>query len=150
MFKKETKIISNRFKEINNLKKFGSYIDRKVYSKSGEFVGKVYDLLFKKDIFSGIMVKGKKDIFIGKEFFRGESEKTIMLKIEPVVNLIGKRVFDSTGKKVGIVREIKRKANSNNYTDLVVKKSIYKRSFTVPKKDIEVAKKNIILKKEYK
>ena len=148
MFKKKPKIISNKLKKIGHLKKFSSYIGKKVYSKSGEYIGKVYDLLFRDSCFLGIMVD-KRDIFIGKEFFRGESDNAIMLKIEPVTSLVGKQVFDAVGKKLGRVSDIKRKSNSNNYTDLWVKKSIYRKSFTVPKKDIEVAKKNIILKKEY-
>ncbi len=148
MFKKKTKIISNRFKKIESLKKFSSYIGKKVFSKSGEYVGKVYDLLFKDDTFSGIMVD-KRDVFIGKEFFRGESEKSIMLKIEPVTNLIGKQVFDTAGKRVGSISDVKRKSNSNNYMDLMVKKAIYRKAFAIPQKDIAIAKKNIILKKEY-
>ena len=149
MFRKKTRVISNRFRKIDSLKKFSSYIGKIVYSKSGEHIGRIYDLLFSKDTFVGVLVKGKKDVFIGKEFFRGESDKSIILKIEPITNLIGKQVFDAIGKRVGIVKDIKRKTKSNNYTDLRIKKSIYRRSFYIPKKDIEVAKKNIILKKEY-
>ena len=72
-----------------------------------------------------------------------------MLKIEPVTNLIGKQVFDAVGKRIGSVSDVKRKTKSNNYTDLIVKKAIYRKAIAVPKKDIDVAKKNIILKKEY-
>ena len=148
MFGKKSWIISNRFKKVENQKKFSSYIGKTVYSKSGEYVGKIVDLLFKNDRFSGIIVD-RKNVFIGKEFFGSESEKAIMLKIEPITNLIGKKVFDTVGKKVGNVSDIKRKANSNNYTNLMVKKAIYRKAFAVPKKDINIAKKNIILKKEY-
>ena len=148
MFSKKTKIISNRLKKVDHLKRFTSYIGKKVYSKSGEYIGKVCDLLFRDDRFLGILID-RRNVFIGREFFGGESEKRIMLKIEPVTNLIGKQVFGATGKKIGKISDIKRKSNSNNYTDLWVKKSIYRKSFTVPKKDIDVAKKNIILKKEY-
>lgn len=148
MFSKKIKIISSKLGKIEHLKKFSSYIDKKVYSKSGEYLGQVKDLLFRKDCFLGIMLD-RKNIFIGKEFFFKESEKGIILKIEPVTSLIGKQVFDSIGKKVGTVSDIKRKTNSNSYTDLMVKKAIYRKAVSIPKKDVDIAKKNIILKKEY-
>ena len=148
MFSKKIKIISNRFKKIDSLKKFSFYIGKKVYSKSGEYVGKIHDLLLKDDRFIGVLID-RRDVFIGREFFRGESADRIMLKIEPITNLVGKQVFDAAGKRIGSVSDVKRKSKTNNYTDLWVKKAIYRKAIAVPKKHIDIAKKNIILKKEY-
>ena len=72
-----------------------------------------------------------------------------MLKIEPVTNLIGRQVFDSKGKRVGKVVEVIRKGTGNVYSELRVKKNIYSWSKHIPKKDIAVAKKSIILKKPW-
>jgi sporulation protein YlmC with PRC-barrel domain len=149
MFSRKPKIIATKLKSIEHLKSFKSYLKRRVYSKRGEYVGKVYDVLFNEKTLLGIMVKGKKNIFVGKEYISSESANAIVLKIEPITNLIGKQVFDSRGKRIGIVSDIKRRSKSNTYTDLMVKKAFYRRAFSVPKKDVEIAKKNIILKKEY-
>ena len=145
---KKVKIISSKLKKVDHLKKFSSYIGKNVYSKTGEFLGRVKDLLFKEECFLGILLDRKR-LFIGKEFLGHESEKGIVLKIDPVTSLLGKQVFDAVGKRIGVVSDIKRKTNSNSYTHLMVKKAIYRRAFEIPKKDVDVAKKSIILKKAY-
>jgi sporulation protein YlmC with PRC-barrel domain len=149
MFGKPAEIISRRIKNIESIELSSQYTDKKVYSKSGEFVGKVYDIAMKNKCFIGLMVSGKRKVFIDKDFFESDADGVIMLKIEPVVNLLGKQVFDSLGKIVGKVVGLNRKSNKNDYEEIVVKKSFFRRAFNVPKKDVEVAKENIILKKAY-
>jgi sporulation protein YlmC with PRC-barrel domain len=149
IFKKRVEIISNNLKDLNSLEMYSAYFGRKVYSKSGEFVGKVYDVGMKDQCFVGIFVKGKRKVFIEENFISSDKDGIIMLSMEPVINLLGKKVYDSKGKMMGKVIDIERKTNSNNYEGLVVKKSFFRRSFSIPKKDIEAAKKNIMLNTAY-
>ncbi|MBD3247110.1 hypothetical protein GF378_00635, partial [Candidatus Pacearchaeota archaeon] len=107
----------------------------------------IYDIVLKKDCFAGVLVKGKRRVFIGKEFLGGESKKGMILKIEPVTSLISRQVYDSHGKRIGKVSGLKRKSKTNNYSAILVKKSVYRRAFEIPKKEIDVAKKTIVLKK---
>lgn len=146
MFETKIEAVSNKAVNIDELGKFSSYIGKKVYSKTGELVGKVYDIVIKNDCMVGVLYKRDLNIFIGKEFFKSDNDDAIMLSIDPVTGLIGKKVYDSTGKYVGKVVELKRKKNSNNYDELRVKKSFFFKSVYIPKEKIAVAKKNIILK----
>ena len=149
MFEKKTDIISRSIKSIESVDLNSKYLGKKVYSKSGEYVGSVCDVAMRKGRFAGVLVKGNRNVLIEKELFESESEDTIMLKIEPVTNIIGKQVFDSLGKRIGKIVDLNRKSNANAYTELVVKKSFFRKAFNVPKEDVEVAKKNVILKKAY-
>jgi len=149
IFKKNVEIISNSLKNIESIELYSKYFGRKVYSKSGEFVGKVYDIGMRAGCFFGIFVKGKRKVLIEKNFISSDADGVIMLSIGPVTNLIGKQVFDSKGKIIGKVKDLERKTNANNYEGIVVKKSFFRRAFSVPKKDIEAAKQNIMLKKAY-
>jgi len=149
MFNKKIEVISTKNNKLDDTKKISSYIGKAVYSKAGELLGKVYDVILKDDYVVGILVSSNKKMFIGKEFFEGNVKDVIVLKIEPFTSLIGKQVFDSTGKRIGKVIKIERKTTSNNYENLIIKKAIYSRSFKISKKEVAIAKENIILKKEY-
>lgn len=144
---KRVELISRKIKNLGKVKTAKSYIGKTVYSKKGEIIGKIYDIVLKKGCLAGVLVKGKRKVFIGKEFLGSESKKGMMLKIEPVTSLIGRYVYDSHGKRIGKVSDLKRKSNTNNYSGILVKKSVYRRAFEVSKKDIDVAKKTIVLKK---
>ena len=72
-----------------------------------------------------------------------------MLAIDPVVEFIGKHVFDSEGKNIGKVISLERKTSANTFASLVVRKNFYSKPINVPKEDINVFKENIILKRTY-
>lgn len=147
--KRKIHMISTRKKDHSEMGRFRSYIGKKVISKSGDFVGRVYDVLFSGDKMTGIMVWRRfSKLFVGKEFF-DLSEDAVMLSINPVTMLIGKKVFDADGKKIGTVKGIIRKGKTNNFDAVTVKKNIFSKSIKVPKSEIETSKKNIILKKVY-
>lgn len=148
MFSRKIEVISSRIKKLDKINKFSSYINKKVYSKSGELLGDVADVMMKEDCMVGVMIRGRR-LFIGKEFFKSYINDAIMLKIEPVTNLIGKQIFDSKGKRVGKIVEVMRKGTGNSYYELRVKKNIYTRSIYIPKKAIAIAKKTVILKKPW-
>ncbi len=101
MFNSRVDIISKSVKDVENIKKSSSYIGKEVYSKSGEFVGKVYDIAMQNQCFTGIFISGRRKVLIEKGYIASDSDGVIMLNIEPVTNLIGKQVFDSSGKMIG-------------------------------------------------
>ena len=142
-------IISKKVKTLEKANRFARYMNSKVYSKSGEYIGKVYDVVFDKVRILGVLVSGKKRIFIDKQFIGKISEDAIVLNIEPVTSMIGKQVYDAEGKKIGTVSGLQRKSNANTFSDILVKRAIYRRAFSIDKKEIGVAKKNIILKRAY-
>lgn len=142
-------IISKKVKTLEKANRFARYMNSKVYSKSGEYIGKVYDVVFDKVRILGVLVAGKKRIFIDKQFIGKISEDAIVLNIEPVTSMIGKQVYDAEGKKIGTVSGLQRKSNANTFSDILVKRAIYRRAFSIDKKEIGVAKKNIILKRAY-
>ena len=146
MFGSKIQIVSSRTKKLEGTNSFSSYIGKQVYSKSGEMIGVVKDIIMKNDIMLGVIVH---KVFIGKEFFKSYTADAIMLKIDPVTNLIGKHVYDSAGDRVGKVVELKRKGTGNSFNELRVKRNIYTRSIFINKKDIQIAKKNVILKRPW-
>ena len=148
--KKKITAISRGTKDPNKMNNLRSYLGRRVRSKSGESLGGIYDILFMGDKVEGYVVsKRLSKLFVGKEFFSSFSKKTAMLSIDPVILLIGKQVFDADGKKLGKVVRVERKSSSNDYESLVVRRNFFSRGIEVQKKDIDVSKKNIILKVIY-
>ena len=149
MFKKKVDIISSKIDNLSKTERISSYLGKKVYSKSGDYLGLAYDIILKNDVMIGILIRGKRKLFVGKEFFESQSKEVIVLKIEPVTSIIGKLVYDSQGEKIGKVIGLNRKSCANVYSDIVVKKSFIRRAFEIPKEDIELAKKIVLLKKPY-
>mgnify|MGYP006293988337 CR=1 FL=1 len=149
MLSKRLRIISRKLRNLKGTQKTSNILNKKVLSKSGEYVGRVKDIILKKDVFQGIFVLGKNKIIVGREFIASISKDHIMLKIEPVTNMLGKTVFDSRGKRIGKIKDVTRKSHTNNYHEIRVKNSMFKRSFLIPKKEIATAKKSIILKNPY-
>jgi sporulation protein YlmC with PRC-barrel domain len=132
------------------LKSLKSYLGRNVVSKSGESIGFIKDVLYENDSIKGFIIgKWGVKLFIEKEFISAESDKFIMLSIDPVTLYIGKKVFDGDGEYLGKVVDLIRPDTKNNITELIVRKNIFSRKILIKKNDIEVGKKNIILKVTY-
>lgn len=147
---KNMKSISTKVDQPMELESFRSYIGKKVIAKSGDKIGKVYNIRFSKNTVLGIVVRRRlSKFFIGIEFVKGVSDKSLMLSIDPVIMLAGKHVFDADGRRLGKVARIERKGSGNDFESIVVRKWFFMRGIIIPKKDIEVMKKNIILKKAY-
>lgn len=73
----------------------------------------------------------------------------IILDIDPVIMLIGKEVFDDEGNKIGKVVDLDRKDYDNDYKSIIVKKHFFSKPLSIPKRDIDVIEKNIILNTSY-
>ena len=131
------------------MKKLTYFMGKKIFSKSGEYSGKIKDVLITKGMFTGVLVKGKTKFFIDKEFFTADNGDAILISIDPVINALGKQVYDRDGRRIGKVIGIDRKTNANDYSFLIVKKHFFAQPFSVPKAHVEVLKKNILLNKSY-
>ena len=147
MFKK-LKIISSKIKNLETTKSLKTYLGKKVFSSSGFYIGKIKDLIVRKNSLVGFIVKGKQKLFLDISFVKSESEKSIVLSINPVLNILKMDVFDVDGRKIGKVTGLNRTSNINNFESLIVKKNFYTK-INIPKKDIDTFKKNVILNKAY-
>jgi sporulation protein YlmC with PRC-barrel domain len=143
--------ISKDVSNPNSLKSTNAILGKKVIAKSGEGIGSVRDILLKEGRLKGYVVgKWFRKVFIDKDFVATESQKSLMLIIDPVTMITGKLVFDADGQKLGRVYDIVRKDTSNTFKSIIVKKHIFSRELNIHKNDIETHKKNVILRKTIK
>ncbi len=142
-------IISQTDKNILKFESINDYLGKKVVTKSGKTVGSIVDVLFTDRGIRGIIVyKLFTSFYIDKIFFNTVGNKA-MLSIDPVLLLKKKQVFDVDGKRLGKVVKVNRKSNNNDFESLTVKKNIFSKSIKIPKSEIDVMKKNIILNTAY-
>jgi sporulation protein YlmC with PRC-barrel domain len=134
--------ISNKNPEL--MEGLKGYFGKRVVSKSGIYLGRVKEVLMSDYTVQGIVV-GK--LFIDKQYFASTIDK-IMLTIDPVTLMLGKRVYDADGKKLGNVLSIVR-SGANDFSEIQVRKNVIKKPVGVPKADISTTKTNIILNKVY-
>ena len=121
---------------------------KKVIADNGEVIGNVKDLAVAKDKVVGIYCSSSAgEVFIARSFVRAFDSDSIILKISPATSLVGKIVFDRDGKRIGKVFCVARVGTSNQIKQILVRKSPIAKPVSVPKKDIDVMDKNIILKK---
>ena len=141
---KQRRMLSTKVNDIEHMDFLLRYLGKKVFSLSGEKVGTVKDVVFDKGSHKGFLLTN--NLFIDKEYFNKDFDQAMMLQIEPVTNIIGKLVYDVEGKKIGKVKDIERTNNGNDYKALLVKKNIFSKPIVIAKKNVKIAKKNVILK----
>lgn len=146
--KKEPFLLAKKLTSLEQTKNTHTYLRKKVYSVSGDPIGRVVDIILENDIFIGIIVKGKKRLFIDKDYCEDHIEDSIMLTIDPVTLLKGKLVIDGEGKRLGKVVGFTRNNVRNSCQEILIKKNIFKKPYAIPFSKVQTAKKNIILKKE--
>ena len=146
---RELFLLSKRLNTIDNTLSVHDYLGKKVYSVSGDYVGRVTDFLLYQDTFAGIIISGTKKVYIDKDYCEAGTVENILLKIDPIILLKGKIVFDSEGKRLGKVVGIERTTVRNNCDSIVIKKNIFSKPVHIPYSEVDTAKKNIILNKAY-
>ena len=149
MTKKAPFLLSKRLSTLESATSAKRYIGKRVYSTSGDYVGRVVDLSLYEDAYVGLIVRGRQLLYIDKEYCEPENVDTIILKIDPITLLKGKIVFDSAGKRLGRVTGFERSGVRNACDTILVKKNIFKKPVSVPYSAVETSKKNIILNQEY-
>lgn len=131
-------------KDPSQMRGLVKYLGKRVVTKSGQYIGRVDDVLMSRYTVQGILVR---NLFIDKEFISSDSDN-IMLSIDPVTFLIGKRVYDADAKKLGTVTGLVR-AGANDFSAILVKKHLYSRARKITKDQISTTKTNIMLNKKY-
>lgn len=126
-------------------------IGKKVIAKNGEVIGRVGDVAIKDYDIKGVFCKSAAfgRVYIDKSHFEAFSTNAIVLKIDPVILLKGKLVFDSSGRKIGTVKDVNRDDTTNKFKSIEVRGKIYKRKVTIKASQIATMKKNVILKGKY-
>lgn len=125
-------------------------VGKKVIAQNGEVVGRVKEVAFDLNRIIGFIVQGKIGVgqmLVDVHYVEQYHEDSVILKISPVTSLIGKIVFDSDGKRVGRIKELVRAGTANDFTDLMVSRGAFRKAQKVPKSDMQVVGKNIILNK---
>ncbi|MBR9690472.1 hypothetical protein GOV08_02195 [Candidatus Woesearchaeota archaeon] len=142
-------VISSRKSSVDKKSGLKRYLYKKVFSKDGQLLGRVKDMVFKSYDVEGILVTKFlffKTSFIDREYIDKFSEEGILLKINPVLNILGKQVFDKEGRKIGKVKKVNRRTQANAYESLVVKKGIFSRQRLIYPSDVDIVQKNVILR----
>jgi sporulation protein YlmC with PRC-barrel domain len=143
---RQLEFISTKVRNLEGTKNSHTYLGKKVFSKSGNYVGKVREIMFRDDALSGLIVSGKARVFVDREYIASDSGTAVMLGIDPVILMLGKQVFDSEGRKLGKVTGLDRKSTANTFSAIMVKRNIFTKPFMVANGDISVTKTNIITK----
>ncbi|MBI4044992.1 MAG: PRC-barrel domain-containing protein [Candidatus Diapherotrites archaeon] len=123
---------------------------KRVLAKNGKEIGKISEIRLDPGTFSFTGIKVNRgllelDAFIGKEYIDSVSADGAILNITPVTDYEGLKVFDSDGKPVGKVREIRREGNTNNISAIVVDRGILKNDVVLSKSDVKSVGESIIL-----
>jgi len=136
-------------KDISAHHKLSTVVGKKVIAENGEIVGKVKDVAFYMNKIVGLYVKssGIDMVLIDVAYVDQFDADAVTLKVNPVTSLVGKIVFDKDGKMIGKVVQMIRKTNSNDFSEVIVKKNALSKSIRIPKTMMDVIDKNIILKK---
>jgi sporulation protein YlmC with PRC-barrel domain len=128
-------------------------IGRKVLTKDGKKIGKIRSVhVHPKNLtIEGIVIDpGIFDAyqFIGAGYIDSITEEGIVLSIHPVTEYVGLKVFDSTGKEIGKVKEVNRSKQTNTLLSILVDRS-GKEDAIIRADYIATAGKNIVLKEPY-
>jgi len=144
----EIKIISTKKNDVNKKNGLTKYLYKKVFTKDGEKIGRVKQIIFNKENIEGIILSKFfcfNKMFIDMEYVDKFTSDSVLLKINPLVLVVGKKVFDAEGKDLGKVKKIIRKSNANAMDSLIIKKSIFSKEIIVQPKDIQFIKKTVRL-----
>ena len=141
---------NKQFAETINLRKI---IGAKVLTEGGLSICRILQVRIDTDAktLEGILIKRglfKGTLFLGSAFFDKLSPEGIILNIEPVILLRGRKVVAYDGEVVGVVKEITRYGKTNAIKSLTVH-SFSRGNFVVPSTEIKSLGKSVILKNSY-
>ena len=149
---KETKHKSLNLSEAPDIK---DVLGKKVLTKDGKNIGKIRTIrIDPKDLtIEGIEVDTglfKIDQYFDKNYIKTITEQGAILKINPVDNIVGHNVYDSTGKSVGEIKSIKRSKKTNKLLSITMYSDIYKENITIDADYIASCGESCILKEPIK
>jgi len=149
---KETKHKSLNLSEAPDIK---DVLGKKVLTKDGKNIGKIKTIrIDPKDLtIEGVEVDTglfKIDQYFGKNYIKTITEQGAILKINPVDDIVGHTVYDSTGKSVGEIKSIKRSKKTNRLLSITMYSDLYKDDVTVDADYIASCGDGCILKEPIK
>src|SRR3989344_6286585 len=129
-------IISRRQINLEETLDSSSLLGCRVLSHNGLIIGKISQIRINPNTLriEGILVKRglfRKSIYIGSSYFDKMTSKSVILSIEPVIFLKNRNVLSFEGKKIGKVKKVIRKDNTNEIKEIIVS-SIINGRFSVP------------------
>lgn len=138
------------FEQTINLRKI---IGSKVLTERGVPIGRVIQLRIAPNMknIEGVLVKRGffgSSVFFGASYLDKLTPEGVILNIEPVILLKGRKVVTYDGEVIGSIREIVRFGGTNDIKALVVH-SFLRGTFNIPVAEIKSLGKSIILKNTY-
>jgi len=132
---------------------FSEILRSRVLGKNGLEVGKVKQIRVnpEKLIVEGILVRRslfKKPIYIGASYFLRLSEEAVLLKINPSVLIVGKRIITSEGEDIGKVKKVERHSKKNEVKFLIMDTWLTKET-KIPIDSVRSIGEKVILKSNY-
>src|SRR3989344_1735245 len=85
------------------------------------------------------------DTFIGRKYISSLSADGAVLNMDPVVDYKGLKVFDSSGREIGTVKEIHTSGDSNEISAIVVGTGILTNDAVFSKSDVKGVGESILL-----
>jgi len=130
-------------------------LGKKVLNKDGKNIGKIktiridpVDLTIEGiEVDTGLF---KVDEYYGKNYIKTLTEQGAILKINPIGDVIGLTVYDSTGRSVGEVKDVKRSKKTNKLMSITMYSDIYKENVTIDADYIASCGDGCILKEPIK
>ena len=151
----DIKEIKHKSLSLDKSKDIRDVLGKKVLTKDGKNIGKIRTIrIHPKDLtIEGIEVDTgifKIDQYFGKNYIKTITEQGAILKITPVDDIVGHIVYDSTGKRVGEIKSIKRSKKTNRLLSITIYSDIYKGEITVDADYIASCGVSCILKEPIK
>lgn len=148
----QTKHTTLRFDKTIDIKKVHG---KKVLTVDGKAIGKIKSIHIHPTDLSveGILVDPgmfEMDHYIDSTYIKSLSEDGAVLKIHPVTKVVGLTVFDSLGKKIGKVTEVKRSKMSNKIISIGVEGEGSDKECLITSDYIAAIGTSVMLKEPYK
>ncbi|HLC93311.1 MAG TPA: PRC-barrel domain-containing protein [archaeon] len=125
-------------------------IGKKVLASNGKEVGTIMEIRLDPVTLNldGIeMDRGffGTDTFVGRKYITSLSNEGAVLNMSPVTDYKGLKVFDSNGKEVGTVKEVRTDGPTNDVSAIVVGTGILKNDAVFTKSDVKDVGESIML-----
>jgi sporulation protein YlmC with PRC-barrel domain len=117
-------------------------IGKRVLSKDGEPIGEVCGIYLDPHNLSLEAIRVNSGLFsydhyIGRNFISELTSQGVILTFSPSTEFVGKEVYDINGKKLGIVKEVRRIGPANEFVNFVISKNQDEQDLIVGETDIK-------------
>lgn len=149
------KEIKHKSLALNKTVEIKDIFGKKVLTNDGKNIGKIRSIRIHptKLTIEGIEVDAglfKIDKYIGKNYIKTLTEQGAILKIAPIDDIVGLKVFDATGKLVGEIKSIKTSKKTNKLLSITLYSDLFKDNITIESEYIATCGDSCILKEPIK